>query len=193
MNSNDSGGTDPTVALRDFITTGYGKEPLSEFTEKPLAETELGKVDVVYRHHHSEAFNSFAKMVRFHVHITQAKEAAPPVLWLSRNRYKTLRPTNKYFQMLKMELVGGAWTAVWGRMTFRSSEDRDSLQIDAANSGDQYDFWSMTRPGDTRSEKLTLEEGGAKRQAKRRRNAPSAKAREAASGIDLDEYPDVPF
>lgn len=166
----DSGKYDPTIALRNFIITGYGKDPVSDFTDKNLGGlvvSNRGKP----RHYYSSAYNQMAKMVRFHVHISQF-EGEAPVLWLARNRYKTCRATNQVFYTSLMELKDGQWTAVWKMMTFRVLEGFDYVQVDAFNNSDEFDFWTMTQPGAKSTERLTLTQGG--RNQPRRRSSPDA-------------------
>ncbi len=142
--------------LQAFISTSGGKEPISDFTDKLLQISQIAKQEgAAIQHYHSTPFNKAAKVLRFHVHISQG-EGDKPVLWLSRNLYKTCRPGHKYFQLHQMEMKSGKWTAAWRNTTFTVSPKFTHVEAEVINNTAEFDLWGMTSPGKRRLEKLVL-------------------------------------
>jgi len=143
-----------TDALTHHTLTRGGKDPEGAAKEKILEIAELSKADKsTITHSYSSAYNKNAKFVRFYIHVTKIGEQ-PPVLWLSRNQYKTCRNGHKYFFISTMTARDGKHEARWRNMTF--NVDGDKVLVHSVNDTDDHDMWSFIGARSSKTETLSL-------------------------------------
>lgn len=139
-----------------FLLTHGGKEDYSKFKDKILSLDQISTAKgAAILHYYSDPYNEPAKIVRFHIQISHVKGEGP-VMWLSRNQYKTCRSGHKYFNLQRMKKDGDSWIAVWRYITFRYSPGAGTLQADAFNTSSDYDFWSFTDAGQKNSRTVRI-------------------------------------
>jgi hypothetical protein len=141
--------------INAILTTG-GEDPAGTAKEKSLKIAGLAKVEKsTISHRYSAAYNEWVKIVRFYVHVTQIAGKAP-VLWLSRNQYKTCRNGHKCFWVTPMTEHEGKHEAKWRNMTFTVDSARTKVVVHSVNNGNEFDVWSGTKAKSSEAKTLSL-------------------------------------